>query len=416
MFGSEILGIVFGMIFILLLFSLLAAIVTELIASILRMRAATLRDAVYRMLEDSPATESGLAKSFYNHPLINRLGQREKQLPSYIAPSIFARVLKDILKSADNPDDSVAALRQGIQQLQAGETRTWLLSVINGSGERVEDFTRAVEDWFSQTMDRTSGWFKRKVQLWTLGVGMAIAIAFNVDSINVFRTMNTNAETKDQLAALAAAYLTRTAVPGETRNDASRPADSLSLLLSGDADSSLLTGDDARPDRQRREKPRGGATGVDEQLESLVRDYQRMADAEIKSENRLLGLGWRSIDDELKRFSCDRKPGRKPSMNPKERKRAERAAAGAPSERDGSTREGRRGGKRGAATPTSEPAKDQPANTWNEWLQCSKVTFWFLKGAGWLLTAIGIVLGSSLWFDLLQRVTNLRGTGPKPRV
>jgi hypothetical protein len=31
---------------------------------------------------------------------------------------------------------------------------------------------------------------------------------------------------------------------------------------------------------------------------------------------------------------------------------------------------------------------------------------------GWLLTASATLFGAPFWFDLLQNVTNLRGTGP----
>ncbi|KQW43338.1 MULTISPECIES: hypothetical protein [unclassified Roseateles] len=33
---------------------------------------------------------------------------------------------------------------------------------------------------------------------------------------------------------------------------------------------------------------------------------------------------------------------------------------------------------------------------------------------GWLVTALAGMLGAPFWFDLLQKLTNLRGTGPKP--
>lgn len=33
---------------------------------------------------------------------------------------------------------------------------------------------------------------------------------------------------------------------------------------------------------------------------------------------------------------------------------------------------------------------------------------------GWLATAFSALFGAPFWFDLLQRLTNLRGTGPKP--
>jgi hypothetical protein len=35
-------------------------------------------------------------------------------------------------------------------------------------------------------------------------------------------------------------------------------------------------------------------------------------------------------------------------------------------------------------------------------------------GLGWLVTARAGMLGAPFWFDLLQKITNLRGTGPKP--
>jgi hypothetical protein len=35
-------------------------------------------------------------------------------------------------------------------------------------------------------------------------------------------------------------------------------------------------------------------------------------------------------------------------------------------------------------------------------------------GLGWLVTALAGMLGAPFWFDLLQKLTNLRGTGPKP--
>jgi hypothetical protein len=33
---------------------------------------------------------------------------------------------------------------------------------------------------------------------------------------------------------------------------------------------------------------------------------------------------------------------------------------------------------------------------------------------GWIATASSALFGAPFWFDLLQRIVNLRGTGPKP--
>jgi hypothetical protein len=39
---------------------------------------------------------------------------------------------------------------------------------------------------------------------------------------------------------------------------------------------------------------------------------------------------------------------------------------------------------------------------------------YFLMFVGWLVTASSAFFGAPFWFDLLQNITQLRGTGPKP--
>jgi len=43
------------------------------------------------------------------------------------------------------------------------------------------------------------------------------------------------------------------------------------------------------------------------------------------------------------------------------------------------------------------------SNTWSTW-----------SPLGWLVTASSALFGAPFWFDVLKRLTNLRGTGPKP--
>jgi len=42
------------------------------------------------------------------------------------------------------------------------------------------------------------------------------------------------------------------------------------------------------------------------------------------------------------------------------------------------------------------------------------VEAWFLKILGWLITALAISFGAPFWFDLLNRLVDLRGSGKKP--
>ena len=40
--------------------------------------------------------------------------------------------------------------------------------------------------------------------------------------------------------------------------------------------------------------------------------------------------------------------------------------------------------------------------------------YWVLKAIGWLITGLAVALGAPFWFDLLNKLVNLRGSGPKP--
>ncbi|WP_051710922.1 hypothetical protein [Andreprevotia chitinilytica] len=52
------------------------------------------------------------------------------------------------------------------------------------------------------------------------------------------------------------------------------------------------------------------------------------------------------------------------------------------------------------------------AETWDQLQQTTPLLLMF---AGWFLTACSSLFGAPFWFDLLQKITNLRGAGPKPQ-
>ena len=39
----------------------------------------------------------------------------------------------------------------------------------------------------------------------------------------------------------------------------------------------------------------------------------------------------------------------------------------------------------------------------------------YINILGWLITALAVSLGAPFWFDLLNRLVKLRGTGTKPK-
>jgi hypothetical protein len=118
-----------------------------------------------------------------------------------------------------------------------------LRSMLTGAEEYVKEKEHAlvvartnVETWFNNSMDRLSGWYKRKSQLAAFIVGLVLAMLLNVDSITLSTTLWREPTLRQAIVAQAQAYVkenpqgpavtaTPTAMPepGATPN-ASQPA------------------------------------------------------------------------------------------------------------------------------------------------------------------------------------------------
>ena len=73
MFGSEILEVAIGLIFVFLHVSVMCSAIREGIESWLKTRAAYLERGIRELLHDVAAEPGGLARAFYAHPLIHSL-------------------------------------------------------------------------------------------------------------------------------------------------------------------------------------------------------------------------------------------------------------------------------------------------------------------------------------------------------
>lgn len=103
MFGSNILEVAVGVVFVYLLLSLVCTIVNEGIASLINQRGKILIAGIKNLLNDENL--SGLAQQMYNHGLVvgvSENGSNPKKpngLPSYMSPTGFALSLLDLLQA-----------------------------------------------------------------------------------------------------------------------------------------------------------------------------------------------------------------------------------------------------------------------------------------------------------------------------
>lgn len=250
MTGNVALDVSIGLVFIYLLFSLYATVLMEIIASTLGLRAKNLNYALKRMLMDEKKDAGilsrlwttisqmwGRATNLENQKIYNRFfGQPTirylnnggiNALPSYISSQMFVKALIDSIKAKDSEDISLAvSIEQGLYDLRGefidelkrngtlkdDNTPSWdtldhIESLLRDANGDIVKFKILLENWYDETMSRSSGWYKRTVQIVLLILGLCIAFSFNVDTITIVKKLSRDPKVREQMVSLAKSYV-----------------------------------------------------------------------------------------------------------------------------------------------------------------------------------------------------------------
>ena len=203
-----LLEVAIGLSFIFLLISLIVTALNELILSFLDERAKFLHEGLTQILGNKQAT----VRKFLGHGFINSLSRGIDGTPSYLAPDAFAIALLDIVAPVEADaadftrvrrmedvvkalaDTGAAALKTTNPQLH--ESLTTLLQQADGN---LVTYRTAIEKWFNESMDRVTGWYKRRAQQWIFALALGTAVFANVDALRILQSLSTDPKVRESL-------------------------------------------------------------------------------------------------------------------------------------------------------------------------------------------------------------------------
>ena len=219
------LDVAVGLVFIYLLLALVCSTVNESISTYVGLRARLLNTGILNLLSAAPAkTNAGVetAKSFYDHPLVQGLIRpgsspdpidptkktrfwQKPRYPSYLPSRTFVAALTDLARDAeaklDNVDPEEAdAARARISKAAEGLERSLaaipnarlseaMLALYRSTGGKAEDFQHVAEQWFDDSMERVSGWYRRKVQWMLFAIATVVIVVLNADTLTTARVL-----------------------------------------------------------------------------------------------------------------------------------------------------------------------------------------------------------------------------------
>ncbi|POY35592.1 hypothetical protein C3K47_14445 [Solitalea longa] len=380
MFGSVVLNVVIGLVFIYLLYSLLATVLQEIISTWLSFRAKILERAIIRMLSDSnngnkafwvryydrlrsffalllpPALapkdkivegyKHKLSGLFYKHPLIKYLAEDTwHDKPGYITAQNFSKVIIDMLKENENGENAMDRIKKVLETGKINfkiknnsyaevnidpETLVFLKGLLDDSEYNLDKFKLNLETWFNDTMERASTWYKRHIQIVLMAIGLLIAVIFNVDSIKITQKLSKDKDARNKMVELAENFQQQA-----QQNDLhvykriTRDSIVIDEKLTDKADSIIIAHSTA-----------------------LVDEAKKLLKSDLDSANNVLSIG--------------------------------------------------RGTAKCNCTATTQ---------WAIW-QC-KIGCFLSRIAGYVITALALSLGAPFWYDLLNKLMQLR-TGKRP--
>lgn len=180
MFGSTIIDVAIGLIFVFFLLSVIASYINDFVSALLEWRSKDLENGVRALLSDPD-----LADKVWNHPLVQGLKGKEGKRPTHIPPNTFALAVFDALVPGGNNPSALQTVRTRALSLPESSARQALVSIIDAANGDVNKARSQVEDWFNAGMDHVSAVYKRRMTYLTMFVALAVSLIFGADTLAI---------------------------------------------------------------------------------------------------------------------------------------------------------------------------------------------------------------------------------------
>lgn len=225
-FDLPALDVAIGLIFVYVVLALVCSTVNEAISTGVGLRARFLQVGVLNLLSGSSSTTGAgiaTAKAFYRHPLVQGLIRpahgpdpsldptsvtkwwRKPPYPSYVPSRTFVAALTDIAHDSERllsevDEKEVEAARTRVKSAAKGLERSLasipntrlseaLLALYRSAGKDAAHFQHDTQRWFDDSMERVSGWYKRRIQLILFVIATVVVFVLNADTLAAGRVL-----------------------------------------------------------------------------------------------------------------------------------------------------------------------------------------------------------------------------------
>jgi len=222
---SHVLEIVIALALIYFLFSTLVSVAFEWYSYKTQKRGTFLYKTIIDLLND-PVNQS-YGATLYAHFSIDKLKRDKNTYPQYIASSMFADAVIDIIgtqseqihfqtsfvnDSSKNLEkivlvenritDPFNRFKAGVDAMNYSPLKSQLRAFYEKSQD-YESLKKKIAEWFDDYMERVSGWYKVKTKRSLFIISLVISLTFNLDSIALVKKINSDEVLRKNLVVAA---------------------------------------------------------------------------------------------------------------------------------------------------------------------------------------------------------------------
>lgn len=425
-----VLEVAIGLVLIYFLYSLLSSIIAEMISSWIGMRARMLRQGLDNFLNDKIIGSTGdfkkwlqdvflvepksfkytTAGKFYEEPTIKYLAKPgehawyslRNRKPAYVSAENFVITVLNMLSNKGRGisewDKIKFAIETNALHLDP-ETLKMFQDMVKRADDSYENFVNLIQNHFADTMERVNGWYKRKIGLIIFYIGLVMAIAFNVDTIQIVNTLSNDPEKRLEMVGLAEDVIEKKSdidnllSRKDTIDDLKYKTEAQGIVKYAalKANSIIGLGWDFPYD----------STNLDTtKFVILIKEIDS-----LKSNLSILNLSLDTINERDLKNTLQKIADLNAYLNSRYNLLSDSI-----------------GRKNRVIAVNVSKNKPKQVNVHYEKSGFSKtlfvigqfLPFWELKFWGILITALALTLGSQFWFDLLKKLVALRSAGVKP--
>jgi hypothetical protein len=320
---------------------------------------------------------------------------RDPVSPSVVSPGPESQAAKPGDK--DNP---LTPLRNAISvnPLLTEVTKRSLITLLDAAGNDVAKARENIENWYNSSMDRVSGWYKRRAQLTILVIGIFVAIAVNVDTITIAKRLSTDRALRDTLVNAADVYAKANASPSPSPT----PTPTSEPEAKGQTPGTTAPANPSpNPEVKKSPEPTPSATPLPTPPPACVSDRN--------SENCLAAM--KEVCEDEDSAACRIAKGcvEADSTECRRAKNLVRACDDPNSPKCKYLNNQYQ--LQSLGLPIGWDSPDDPKRKWPGTRLCGVGGWWdqlYSHGLGWILTALAISLGAPFWFDLLNKFIVIR--------